>query len=99
MHNASLEFVRYALAILMFMSRCTRMYFCLLCSYCMDSMQTGAPYNRRTSIAPLYMVCSASCETSMIFWPTCIDFQLFYASLSSVAYVLAEFEFAVYYCA
>jgi len=56
MQSASLDVVRNALAIHMFISRCTLIYFCLLCSYFMASIQTGAPYSRRGKMAPLYMV-------------------------------------------
>ena len=56
MQSASLDVVRNALDIRMFIGRCTLIYFCLLCSYFMASIQTGAPYSRRGKMAPLYMV-------------------------------------------
>jgi len=47
MHSASLDVVRNALAIFIFISLCTLMYFCSLCSYRIASFQTGVPYSRR----------------------------------------------------
>ena len=44
MHSASADVVRYALAIFKLISRCTRTYLCLLCSYFIASFHTGAPY-------------------------------------------------------
>jgi hypothetical protein len=60
MHSASLDVVRYALAIFVFISICTLIYFCLLYPYLIASMQTGALYRKRFKIAALYIVFSAS---------------------------------------
>ena len=56
MHNASPEAVRYALAILSLIIRCTLLYFCMLCGYFVASIHTGDPYLSRGSIASLYIV-------------------------------------------
>ena len=61
MQIASLDVVRNAMAIRMFISRCTLINFCLLCSYFIASIQTGAPYSRRGKMAPLYMAFKVSC--------------------------------------
>ena len=61
LQSASLDVVRNAFAIRMLMRRCTRMYFCLLCSKFIASIHTGAPYVSRGRIAPLYIVAVASC--------------------------------------
>jgi hypothetical protein len=59
MHDASLDVVRKALAVLEFISLCTLIYFSLL--YCLiASIQTGAPCSRRFNIAPLYIIFGAS---------------------------------------
>jgi len=60
-HSASLDVVRNALAILTFIRLCTLIYFNLMCSYFIASIQTRAPYNKSGSIPPLYIVSSASC--------------------------------------
>ena len=59
-HSASLEVVRYALAIRRLMRRWTRMYFCLLRLYFIASIHTGAPYVSKGRMAPLYFVAIAS---------------------------------------
>jgi hypothetical protein len=61
MQRVSFDTVRYYLAILIFISLCTLIYFSLLCLYCNASIQTGAPYSKSGSIAPLYIVLSVPC--------------------------------------
>jgi len=61
MHSVSLDVVRKALATLKCISLCTLIYFCLLYAYFIASIQTGAPYSRKGSTAPLYIVFIASC--------------------------------------
>jgi len=60
MQSASLDVVRNAFAIRMLMRRCTRKYFCLLCSKFIVSIHTGAPYVSRGRIAPSYIFAMAS---------------------------------------
>ena len=71
MYSASLDVVRNALALLVFISLCTLIYFSLL--YSKLNVSTGAPYSTRGNIAPLYMVLSASCFSSMIILPIWIN--------------------------
>jgi hypothetical protein len=52
MHSASLDVVRNALAVRMFISIFTLKYFSLLYEYFIASVQTGAPYSKRGNIAP-----------------------------------------------
>jgi hypothetical protein len=82
MHNAFLDVVRNALAIFIFTSRSTRMYFCQF-SYCIASIQTGAPYSRRFSNAPLYMVCSALCLSPHYTLADLDNFWISFAHLSA----------------
>jgi len=60
MHRASLDVVRNALAVSMFIILCILMYFRLLYSCFMASIQTGAP-SRSGRMAPLLIVSIASC--------------------------------------
>ena len=61
MQSASWKMVRCALAILKVISLCTLTYLALLHSFLMDSIHTGAACSSCGSIAPLYIVFSASC--------------------------------------
>ena len=59
-HSASLDVVRNALAIRMFISACTLIYFSLLHAYFIASIQTGAPYIKKGNVAPLYCILSSA---------------------------------------
>ena len=61
MQSASFDVVQYALIILIFIRRCTLMYFFRLCSYFITFIQTGAPYSKRGRMVPFYIVFIASC--------------------------------------
>ena len=61
MLSASLEVVRNALAVLLFIRFRTLTHFSLLYSYFIPSIQTGVPYSRSGNIGPLDIVFSASC--------------------------------------
>ena len=58
--RASLDVVRNAFVIFMFMRRCILLYTVLLHSFSSTSFQTITPYNRSGKIAALYMVFRAS---------------------------------------
>ena len=61
MYKASLDVLRYALAISMFMSFCTLMYLRLLYSYVRASIQTGAPYSKSGMYVCMYVLCMYVC--------------------------------------
>jgi hypothetical protein len=56
MHSASLDVARNALAILIFISLCTLIYFSLLYSYFIVSIHTGAPHSKG-KVIPLQARC------------------------------------------
>ena len=60
MHSASLDVLRNALSIRLFISLCTMINFILLYEYFIASVQIGSPYSKRGNIAPLYIVFRAS---------------------------------------
>lgn len=66
-HSASLDVVRNALAIRMFISLCTLIYFSLLYAYFIASIQSGSSCSKIGNVAPLYIVFSASCLSPHIF--------------------------------
>ena len=83
MQSASIHAVGNAFAIRLLIRRCTRMYFCLLCSKFIASFNTG-PHVSRGRIAPLYVFAIASHliphDNFAAFYKLCISFSLLSAA-------------------
>jgi hypothetical protein len=99
-HSASLDAVRSALAIFIFISLCTLEYFRLLYSYLIASAQIGAPYSSRGSVALLYIVCRAPCVCMYVCMHVlCMYVCIIYVCMYYVCmYVLCKYVCIIYVC-
>jgi len=59
--RAAFDTVRFALAILIFISLCTLTSLCLFLPMSIALFHTGAPYRRSGCIHPVYIVLRAAC--------------------------------------
>jgi hypothetical protein len=92
MHSASPEVVQNSLAIFKLMSHCTRMYFCLLCWCFIASIYTGAPYESKGNIAPLYIVAIVPYLDPHVSVATLDRLCASFAHLAVVYFMLLEFK-------
>jgi hypothetical protein len=97
MHDASLDVVQKALAILKFVILCALMYTLLLHVCFIASIQTGAPYSSKGGMAPSYIIFRTSCRSPHVILA---DFDMLYINLmhffSCVSYMLSKFEFSIH---
>ena len=94
-HCASMEVVRYALAIRRLMRRWIRMYVCLLCLYFIVSIHTGAPYVSKGRMASLYIVAIASLLIPHDNFAALDRVSISFAHLSAAYFMFLKSEFLI----